>query len=231
MLRRSSPTLVAATRTASLRVLGRPTRRRHRVALSSAVLLLASVLGAAPPEHYVQGALRYYMRQFEDGEEISVEPWRAAAFPLLRDLVVDRSAFDRIMQAGGYISVHSGPKPEPNSIPIENALAEEALDAACCIGCGACVAACPNGAAMLYTAAKVSHLGILPQGQPERYTRVTRMVAQMEHEGFGSCRNYAECEAACPKEISIKFIGRMNRDYLTATLRRPIKRDGPMDSQ
>ncbi|NRA02011.1 MAG: succinate dehydrogenase/fumarate reductase iron-sulfur subunit [Myxococcales bacterium] len=172
-----------------------------------------------------------YMRQFEDGEEISVEPWRAAAFPLLRDLVVDRSAFDRIMQAGGYISVHSGPKPEPNSIPIENALAEEALDAACCIGCGACVAACPNGAAMLYTAAKVSHLGILPQGQPERYTRVTRMVAQMEHEGFGSCRNYAECEAACPKEISIKFIGRMNRDYLTATLRRPIKRDGPMDSQ
>ena len=172
-----------------------------------------------------------YMRHFKDGDEIYVEPWRASAFPILRDLVVDRSAFDRIMQAGGYVSVHSGPKPEPNALPIENAVAEEALDAACCIGCGACVAACPNGAAMLYTAAKVSHLGLSPQGQPERYTRVKNMVAQMEEEGFGSCRNYAECEAACPKAISIKFIGRMNRDYLNASLRRPIKRSGQMDSQ
>ena len=135
------------------------------------------------------------------------------------------------MQAGGYVSVHSGPKPEPNSIPIEPEISEEALDAACCIGCGACVAACPNGSAMLYTSAKVSHLGLLPQGQPERFERVQNMVHQMEAEGFGSCRNYAECEAACPKEISIKFIGQMNRDFLRSTLSLPIKRRGKMDSQ
>jgi succinate dehydrogenase / fumarate reductase iron-sulfur subunit len=134
-----------------------------------------------------------YMRHFEDGARITIEPWRSAAFPLLRDLVVDRSAFDRIMQAGGYITVHSGPKPDPNAVPIDPDLSEEALDASCCIGCGACVAACPNGAAMLYTAAKVSHLGLLPQGQPERYQRVRRMVDQMQAESFGSCRNYAEC--------------------------------------
>jgi succinate dehydrogenase / fumarate reductase iron-sulfur subunit len=172
-----------------------------------------------------------YMRHFGDGAEIVVEPWRAKAFPVLRDLIVDRSAFDRIMQAGGYVTVHSGPKPDPNSIPIEPEIAEEALDAAVCIGCGACVAACPNGAAMLYTAAKVSHLALLPQGQPERYTRVTAMVKQMEEEGFGSCRNYGECEAACPKGISIKFIGRMNRDYLKATLVRPLDPRGEMDPQ
>jgi succinate dehydrogenase / fumarate reductase iron-sulfur subunit len=172
-----------------------------------------------------------YMRHFRDGDEITIEPWRAKAFPVVRDLVVDRSSFDRIMQAGGYITVHSGPKPEPNSIPIEPEVAEEALDAAACIGCGACAAACPNGAAMLYTAAKVSHLGLLPQGQPERSTRVQRMVEQMETEGFGSCRNYGECEAACPKEISIKFIGRMNRDYLRATLVEPMDRRGSMEAQ
>lgn len=172
-----------------------------------------------------------YMRHFEDGDEITIEPWRSTAFPVMRDLIVDRSAFDRIMQAGGYVSVHSGPKPEPNSIPIEPEIAEEALDAACCIGCGACVAACPNGAAMLYTSAKVAHLGLLPQGQPERYERVQNMVHQMEAEGFGSCRNYAECEAACPKEISIKFIGRLNRDFLRSTLSLPIARRGKMDSQ
>jgi len=159
-----------------------------------------------------------FMRHFTDGAEITIEPWRASAFPVVRDLVVDRSAFDRIMQAGGYISVHSGPKPEPNANPIEPAAAEESLDAATCIGCGACVAGCPNGAAMLYTAAKITHLGLLPQGQPERYTRVKNMVEQMDKEGFGSCRNYGECEAVCPKEISIKFIGRMNRDYLQAAL-------------
>jgi succinate dehydrogenase / fumarate reductase iron-sulfur subunit len=172
-----------------------------------------------------------YMRHFEDGAEIVIEPWRARAFPVIRDLVVDRSAFDRIMQAGGYVSVHSGPKPDPNAMPIDPEVAELALDAAICIGCGACVAACPNGAAMLYTAAKVSHLGLLPQGQPERYTRVRNMVHQMEKEGFGACRNYAECEAQCPKRISISFISRMNRDYLRATLVEPIDPRGTMDAQ
>ena len=172
-----------------------------------------------------------YMRHFEDGAEITIEPWRAKAFPVVRDLIVDRTAFDRIMQAGGYVSVHSGPKPDPNAMPIEPEVAELALDAATCIGCGACVAACPNGAAMLYTAAKVSHLGLLPQGQPERYDRVAKMVQQMEAEGFGACRNYAECEASCPKEISIAFISRMNRDYLRATLLEPLDPGGPMGSQ
>jgi len=172
-----------------------------------------------------------YMRHFRDGEEITVEPWRARAFPVLKDLVVDRAAFDRILEAGGYVTVHSGPKPDPNSMPVEPAIAEEALDAATCIGCGACVAACPNGAAMLFTAAKVSHLSLLPQGQPERYTRVVKMVEQMEKEGFGGCTNLGECEAACPKGISIKFIGRMNRDYFRAVLKEPIDRRGPMNAQ
>ena len=172
-----------------------------------------------------------YMRHFADGAEIYVEPWRSAAFPVVKDLVVDRSAFDRIIQAGGYISNHSGPKPEPNSIPIAPEVAEQALDAATCIGCGACVAACPNGSAMLFTAAKVSHLGLLPQGQSERGERVTSMVDQMESEGFGSCRNYAECEAQCPKGISIAFIGRMNSDYLKAKLVDPVDRRGKMEAQ
>ena len=172
-----------------------------------------------------------YMRHFRDGNVITVEPFRAAAFPLVRDLIVDRSAFDRIMQAGGYISVHSGPKPEPNSVPIEPETVELALDAASCIGCGACVAACPNASAMLYTAAKVSHLALLPQGQPERYDRVRKMVTQMEKEGFGACRNYGECEAQCPKGISIAFIGQLNRDYVRASLRDPVDRRGKMVPQ
>lgn len=172
-----------------------------------------------------------YMRHFNDGDEIYVEPWRAQAFPVIKDLVVDRSAFDRIIQAGGFISNHSGPKPEPNSIPIEPEVAEQALDAATCIGCGACVAACPNGSAMLFTAAKASHLGLLPQGQTERFSRAKAMVEQMDEEGFGSCRNYAECEAQCPKEISIAFIGRLNSDYIRASLFEPEDRRGKMKSQ
>ena len=172
-----------------------------------------------------------YMRHFQDGDVITVEPFRAAAFPLVRDLIVDRSAFDRIMQAGGFISMHSGPKPDPNSVPIEPGTVELALDAASCIGCGACVAACPNASAMLFTAAKVSHLALLPQGQPERYERVRRMVGQMEEEGFGACRNYGECEAQCPKGISIGFIGHMNRDYIRASLLDPVDRQGKMVSQ
>lgn len=172
-----------------------------------------------------------YMRSFADGAEIFVEPFRAAAFPVVRDLVVDRSAFDRIIQAGGFISNHSGPKPEPNSIPIEPIVQEAALDAASCIGCGACVAACPNGSAMLFTSAKVSHLGMMPQGQTERYQRVESMVNQMEEEGFGACRNYAECEAQCPKGISIAFIGRMNGDYLKSQLVKPNDTRGKMHAQ
>ncbi len=172
-----------------------------------------------------------YMRQFADGATITIEPWRAKAFPVVRDLIVDRSSFDRIMQAGGYVTVHAGPKPDPNALLVEPEVAELSLDAATCIGCGACVAACPNGAAMLYTAAKVSHLGLLPQGQPERYPRVVNMVRQMEAEGFGACRNYAECEAACPKQISIGFISRMNRDYIRATLIEPVDPRGTMAPQ
>lgn len=172
-----------------------------------------------------------YMRHFSDGDEVYVEPWRSQAFPVVKDLVVDRSAFDRIIQAGGFISNHSGPKPEPNTILIEPEVAEQALDAATCIGCGACVAACPNGSAMLFTAAKVSHLGLLPQGETERYPRAKKMVKQMDEEGFGSCRNYAECEAQCPKEISIAFISRLNADYLKASLVEPEDRRGKMKSQ
>jgi succinate dehydrogenase / fumarate reductase iron-sulfur subunit len=171
-----------------------------------------------------------YMRHFNDGEFITVEPWRAKAFPVLRDLIVDRSALDRIIQAGGYISVHTGPKPDPNAIPIPPEDAELALDAATCIGCGACVAACPNASAMLFTAAKISHLGILPQGQPERYTRVTSMLDQMQAEGFGGCRNTGECQHACPKGISIAFIGRLNRDFLHASLHSHTDRQGNVEA-
>jgi succinate dehydrogenase / fumarate reductase iron-sulfur subunit len=159
-----------------------------------------------------------YMRDFKDGDHLYVEPWRARAFPVLRDLVVDRSGFDRIIQCGGYITANTGGAPDGNTILVPKKDQESSMDAAACIGCGACVAACKNASAMLFVAAKVSHLGILPQGQPERTERVRRMVAQMDAEGFGNCTNYFECEAACPKEISVGFIARMNRDYLKASL-------------
>ena len=164
-------------------------------------------------------ACQLHMREFDDGAEITIEPWRAEPFPVIRDLMVDRTAFDRIIQSGGYISVGTGSAPEANLTPVRKVDADQAFDAATCIGCGACVAQCPNGAAQLFTAAKVSHLGLLPQGQPEREKRVVNMVEQMQDEGFGSCTNHRECEAACPKAISIQWIARMNRDYLKAKVR------------
>lgn len=160
-----------------------------------------------------------HLRHFRDGETITIEPWRAKGFPVMQDLVVDRGAFDRIVQAGGFISVNTGSAPEANSVPVSKPVSDQAMDAAQCIGCGACVAQCPNGAAHLFTAAKVGHLNILPHGQPERWERVIRMVEQMEAEAFGSCSNFRECEAVCPKEISTDWIARMNRDYLLAKLR------------
>ena len=154
------------------------------------------------------------MRHFPDGATIRVEPWRARAFPVIKDLVVDRSAFDRIIQAGGFVSVNTGNAPEANSVPISKTVADRAFDVAECIGCGACVAQCPNGAGQLFTGAKITHLGLLPQGQPERWDRVEQMVAAMEREGFGGCTNHGECEAVCPRGVSIDAIAQMNRDYL-----------------
>lgn len=176
-------------------------------------------------------ACQLKMRHFEDKAAIYVEPWRARAFPVIKDLVVDRSAFDRIQQAGGYISVNTGAAPEANSTPIEKEKAEEAFEAAACIGCGACVAACPNGSAMLYTAAKVSHLALLAQGQPERYVRVLKMVDQMDLEHFGGCTNHGECQEACPKAISIKYISQMNRDYVNASMKKLTSLKGKMSAQ
>ena len=171
------------------------------------------------------------MRQFNDGDKVWVEPFRSKAFPPIKDLMVDRSAFDRIIQAGGYVTVHSGPKPDPNAIPISHPIAEEAMDAAECIGCGACVAACPNSSAMLFTSAKVNHLNLLPQGQPEKISRVLDMVDQMDTEGFGACTNHAECQDVCPKGISIKFISTMNKQYRIAALVEPDQRHGRLESQ
>ncbi len=159
-----------------------------------------------------------HMRRFRDGDTIVIEPWRAAAFPVLRDLVVDRSAFDRIISAGGFVSVNTGNAPDGNAIPVPGHRQELAMDAASCIGCGACVAACKNASAMLFVSAKVSQLAILPQGTPERNARVVKMVAQMDKEGFGSCTNTSECEAACPAEISVSNIARLNREYVQAAM-------------
>jgi len=159
------------------------------------------------------------MRSFKGGETIVVEPWRAKAFPVIKDLVVDRTALDRIIQAGGFVSVKTGSAPEANAILIGKETADEAFDAAACIGCGACVAACTNASAMLFVAAKVSHLALLPQGEPERAQRVERMIAQMDKEGFGTCSNTYACEAECPKEISVAHIARLNREYLRAEVR------------
>ena len=159
-----------------------------------------------------------HMRLFRDGDDIWIEPWRSRAFPVVRDLVVNRSALDRIVAAGGYVSVHTGGAPDANSIPVPRDDAERSMDAAACIACGACVAACPNGSASLFTAAKISHLGLLPQGQPERHRRALGMVEQMDLEQFGGCSLFGECQEACPKEISIDTIARMQRDFLKASL-------------
>jgi succinate dehydrogenase / fumarate reductase iron-sulfur subunit len=161
-----------------------------------------------------------HMRSFKDGDSLTLEPWRARAFPLVKDLVVDRSAFDRVIQAGGYTSINVGGPQDANAILVPKPVSDLAMDAAQCIACGACVAQCKNASAALFTSAKISHLGLLPQGQPERYARVVGMITRHDAEGFGSCSNEGECEAVCPKEISITNIARMNRDYLTATLLR-----------
>ena len=178
------------------------------------------VIGGKPHgPHRAVATCQTYMRSFSEGDEIVVEPFRARGFPLIKDLVVDRSAFERIQQAGGFISVRTGAAPDANAIPVPKDKAEAAMDAAQCIGCGACVAACKNASAMLFVAAKVSHLNLLPQGQPEKERRVLAMVRQMDKEGFGACTVTGSCEAACPKEISLNFIAKMNRDYGFALLK------------
>jgi succinate dehydrogenase / fumarate reductase, iron-sulfur subunit len=162
-----------------------------------------------------------HMRHYADGDEVVIEPWRATAFPVIRDLVVDRSPLDRIVQAGGYISVRTGSAPEANFTPVPKPNADLAMDAAECIGCGACVAACPNASAMLFTGAKVTHLGVLPQGQPERFTRVVEMVLQHDQEGFGHCTMHGACQTACPKDIKVDYISRLNADLRRARLKQP----------
>ena len=174
------------------------------------------------PEGVRTTTCQLHMRSFADGATIDVEPWRAGAFPVIKDLVVDRSAFDRIIQAGGFISINAGSAPEAHSVPAPKIQADRAFDAATCIGCGACVAACPNGSGMLFTAAKITHLAMLPQGQPERYSRVKTMVAQHDADGFGGCTNIGECAAVCPKQIPLDTISALNRDLMKSL----FKKDG-----
>ncbi|HEX3372036.1 MAG TPA: succinate dehydrogenase/fumarate reductase iron-sulfur subunit [Candidatus Acidoferrales bacterium] len=176
--------------------------------------------GVAHGGHRGTTVCQLSMRFFKDGDSLTLEPWRAKAFPVLRDLAVDRSAFDRIIQAGGFITVPTGVAPDARAVLVAKEAADRAMDAAACIGCGACVAACPNASAMLFTAAKIVHLNSLPQGQPQRDERTADMVAQMSEEQFGSCTNHGECEAVCPKKIPLEFIGRMNRDVIHATFHR-----------
>jgi succinate dehydrogenase / fumarate reductase iron-sulfur subunit len=168
-------------------------------------------------------ACQLHMRSFADGDTITIEPWRAKAFPVIRDLVTDRSSFERIQQAGGFVTVNTGQAQDGNAIPISKTIADEAFDAAACIGCGACVAACKNASAMLFVGAKVSQFAMLPQGAPERAERALRMVEQMDEEGFGSCTNTGACSAECPKEIPLSVIGRLNREYLQAGFSSPVE--------
>jgi succinate dehydrogenase iron-sulfur subunit len=181
-----------------------------------------TINGQAHGPTHPAAACQLYMRSFNDGETITIEPFRARPFPLVRDLVIDRSALDRIVQAGGFIAARAGSAPEANSIPVPKHNSEVAMEAAACIGCGACAAACPNASAMLFTSAKVSHLAFLPQGAPERTSRVLKMVRQMDAEGFGNCTNTYECEAVCPAEISASFIAKLNREYARAVLQRSV---------
>ncbi len=178
-----------------------------------------TINGQAHGPSHPAAACQLYMRQFKDGDTITIEPFRARPFPIVRDLVINRSALDRIVQAGGFISARTGSAPEANSIPVSKHSADLAMEAAACIGCGACAAACPNASAMLFTSAKISQLALLPQGQPERRRRVLHMVRQMDQEGFGNCTNTYECEAVCPAEVSASFIAKMNREYAIASLR------------
>ncbi len=177
------------------------------------------VNGVAHGPQRLTTVCQLHMRQFEDAQEVWLEPFRAKGFPIIKDLIVDRTAFDRIVQAGGYISIRTGSAPEANEVPIGKEVADQAMDAAECIGCGACVAACPNASASLFTAAKISHLSLLPQGQVERADRARNMVAQMDAEGFGACTNHGECEAACPKGVRLEWIARMNRELVRAMIK------------
>jgi succinate dehydrogenase / fumarate reductase iron-sulfur subunit len=179
-----------------------------------------TINGEAHGPDHPGAACELYMRKFRDGQTIVIEPFRVRAFPVVKDLVIDRGALDRIVQAGGFISARAGSAPEANSIPVPKSSSDMAMEAAACIGCGACAAACPNGSAMLFTSAKVSHLALLPQGAPERESRVVRMVSVMDAEGFGNCTNTYECEAVCPAEISASFIAKLNREYARAKFRR-----------